>query len=125
MPNTPNYGFPFPSLSDVPNVPADMEALAEAIDTELTTRPEWQIAARNFGTIAGNGEITETVTGFPEMADALYAITHMFYDCDAGPFTLRLDTSSLTTTSFTVDIRNHSTNARTCNVRFMLFGRKA
>jgi hypothetical protein len=32
---SPAFGFPFPSLSDVPNVPADVEALAEAVDGQL------------------------------------------------------------------------------------------
>ena len=34
---TPNFGFPFPGLSDIPNIPADLEALAEAVDTTLAT----------------------------------------------------------------------------------------
>lgn len=35
MPTTPNYSLHFPSLSDLPNVPADNELLAEGVDTEL------------------------------------------------------------------------------------------
>ena len=32
---TPNYGFPFPTLGDVPNGPEAVENLADAVDTEL------------------------------------------------------------------------------------------
>ncbi|PRX48690.1 hypothetical protein B0I33_104508 [Prauserella shujinwangii] len=35
MPATPNYGLPYPALTDPPNVPADVQALAEAVDTAL------------------------------------------------------------------------------------------
>jgi hypothetical protein len=35
VPTTPNYAFPYPALSDPPNVPADMQALAVATDTAL------------------------------------------------------------------------------------------
>jgi hypothetical protein len=35
MPTTPNYGYPYPTLDDPPNVPADLQELAEAIDADL------------------------------------------------------------------------------------------
>ena len=35
MPSTPIYGLPYPSLSDPPNGPAQFQALAEAVETEL------------------------------------------------------------------------------------------
>lgn len=35
MPNTPTYNFPYPALTDDPNVPADMQALAQAIEDEI------------------------------------------------------------------------------------------
>lgn len=35
MATTPNYGFPYPGLTDVPNIPADIAALAVAVDTEI------------------------------------------------------------------------------------------
>jgi hypothetical protein len=34
MPTTPNYAFPYPALTNAPNVPADIQALAVAVDTE-------------------------------------------------------------------------------------------
>lgn len=37
MPTTPNFGFPYPGLSDAPNGPAQIQALAEAVDTTLAT----------------------------------------------------------------------------------------
>lgn len=37
MPTT-TRGYPYPSTSDDPDVPADMQALAEAIDTDVATR---------------------------------------------------------------------------------------
>lgn len=35
MPGTPTYNFPYPSLTDDPNVPADMQLLAQAIEDEI------------------------------------------------------------------------------------------
>ncbi|MGA6164315.1 hypothetical protein [Amycolatopsis magusensis] len=35
MPNTPNYSLPYPALGDPPNVPADLTALANAVDSQL------------------------------------------------------------------------------------------
>lgn len=35
MGTTPIYGFPFPDLDDAPNVPADVQALAGAVDTTV------------------------------------------------------------------------------------------
>ena len=54
MPTTPNYSLPFPSLSDPPNVPADLEALAEAADAELL-RIEKGTGVRNVSSELING----------------------------------------------------------------------
>lgn len=35
MPSTPIYGLPYPSLSDPPNGPAQIQALADAVEDEL------------------------------------------------------------------------------------------
>lgn len=35
MPTTPVYGLPYPSLSDSPNGPAQFQALAQAVETQL------------------------------------------------------------------------------------------
>ena len=37
MPASPTYNFPYPANSDPVNIPGDMEALADAVDTALTT----------------------------------------------------------------------------------------
>lgn len=36
MPSTPTYGIPYPSLSDSPNGPAQMQALALEVENEIT-----------------------------------------------------------------------------------------
>lgn len=36
MPSTTNYSFPYPSLAEDPNVPGDMQALAESMDAALS-----------------------------------------------------------------------------------------
>ena len=35
MPNTPTYSLPYPANNDDVDVPGDMQALAEAVDTAL------------------------------------------------------------------------------------------
>lgn len=37
MPTTPTYNLPYPQLDDAPNVPADLQALAEGVDTAIGT----------------------------------------------------------------------------------------
>jgi hypothetical protein len=37
MPTTSGYALPYPSDSDAVDVPGDMQALAQAVDTQLTT----------------------------------------------------------------------------------------
>lgn len=55
MPTTTNYGFPTPSSGDDPDVPADMLALAQDIDTELknTISTKWITSNGLHGTYAG------------------------------------------------------------------------
>lgn len=38
MPTSPNYAFPYPALSDAPDGPAQLGALANAVDSELATQ---------------------------------------------------------------------------------------
>ena len=35
MPNTPTYNFPYPALTDDPNVPEDIQLLAQAVEDEI------------------------------------------------------------------------------------------
>ena len=59
--STPTYGFPFPTLGDVPNVPADIQALAEAVDTALAAEGEVQRRGTFTGTTdSTNGILTVT-----------------------------------------------------------------
>jgi hypothetical protein len=37
MPVTPTYGLPYPALTDAPDVPADMKALAEGVESTVST----------------------------------------------------------------------------------------
>lgn len=46
MPTTPTYGLPYPVLSDPPNVPGDLQALAEATDTALADQDSAHASAR-------------------------------------------------------------------------------
>lgn len=39
MPTTANLAMPYPALTAAPNVPADIQALADRVDTVLTTPP--------------------------------------------------------------------------------------
>lgn len=54
MPTTPNYSFPYPALTNAPNVPADIQALASGLDTFLkAARPQpgaqaWQNGTSNI-----------------------------------------------------------------------------
>ena len=41
MPVTPVHQLPYPSEGDIPDVPADMGKLAEAVDTALGTADDW------------------------------------------------------------------------------------
>lgn len=44
MPNTPNYGLPYPAPTAAPNVPADLQALAAAVDTALKALADADVA---------------------------------------------------------------------------------
>lgn len=53
MPATPNRALPFPALADIPDVPADMAALAVALDQDLflledDVRPAFGVRGRVF-----------------------------------------------------------------------------
>lgn len=55
MPNTPGAGLSYPALSDVPNVPSDMQALATDLDSQVVPR---------FATaVARDAAITSPVEG--------------------------------------------------------------
>jgi len=70
---TPVYGLPWPILPDAPNVPADIQALAEATEAGLSTATQAQLNARYMvgrvpGTNIGAGgpvSITGPTVSFP------------------------------------------------------------
>ena len=67
--STPTFGLPFPVLGDVPNVPSDVQGLAEATDTALTGVQALVAGKRVFagtfvGTASGTGQISVSWSGF-------------------------------------------------------------
>lgn len=60
MPETPTYRLPYPALPDSPDVPRDMRALAEGVDTALAEQKT---------------ELTNTITGQPRefVVDGVWA----------------------------------------------------
>lgn len=62
---TPTHGFPFPTLGDVPNVPADMQALAEAVDATMPTTAAGVVTVPAPSAVPGGTGATAAVT-FPE-----------------------------------------------------------
>jgi hypothetical protein len=61
MPTTPNRQYPYPDLQYVPDVPADLKRLAEALDADMTA-----VA----GAVPGQSDIPEIFygTGAPPTA---------------------------------------------------------
>ena len=67
--STPNFALPFPTLGDVPNVPGDVQALAEATDTALESVQALvgskRVLAGSFvGTANATGRVTTAWSGF-------------------------------------------------------------
>jgi hypothetical protein len=58
---TPIYGLPYPALSDAPNVPADVQALAEGVETELST-VNGRVDTTNSDVTALDTRVTDTET---------------------------------------------------------------
>lgn len=59
---TTNFSFPYPGLTDSPDGPTQVEALANAIDAELETIVAGLPAAEIAVTKAGNTSLTSTTT---------------------------------------------------------------
>lgn len=60
MPTTPIYSFPYPALTDAPNGAAQIQALAEAVETEID-RIDGDIGALPDSVIAELGETMQSV----------------------------------------------------------------
>lgn len=56
MGQTANLRLPYPELADTPNVPRDVKALADAIDTQVHQRDTFRVTA----TLAANTPYTVT-----------------------------------------------------------------
>lgn len=72
MPGTPTYNFPYPSLTDDPNVPDDMQALAQAIEDEIE-RVDNNVAlvlgaSQNFTTAVIPASESTTSTSYTDLA---------------------------------------------------------
>jgi hypothetical protein len=61
VPATPTYGLPYPSLSDPPNGPAQIQALADEVEVELT-RIDARVASGET-LLAGFAPVTQSGSG--------------------------------------------------------------
>lgn len=77
MPNTPVLGLPYPTDSDTADVPRDIQALANALDTQPSIVPVgalvlWAVAAPPVGWLICNGQ-SVSATAYPKLAALLGA----------------------------------------------------
>jgi hypothetical protein len=71
---TPTYAFPYPVKGDGRNSPLDIQALAQAVENELSTRPWWSFVRWTSGTL-GTGT-DATLTGWDSQeANFSYGVT--------------------------------------------------
>lgn len=73
MPVTPTYGIPYPSLSDAPDGPAQLEALADEVEVELTRLDAADVSIRSL--ISGYAAPTQTGSGTLTTATAATIMT--------------------------------------------------
>ena len=101
--STPNYGLPFPVQSDIPDVAADLQELAEATDAALT-----EVDGKRGGLVMrGNNEqvaLSATTDSAPitigyTYPDSLYTV---LLTITAGNSVQVLKPQTRTTTTFTV-----------------------
>jgi len=82
MPTTPNLGLPYPGLTNAPNVPADIQALATALDVlPLTACANMgtPTSTASDGTTFGTTELRDTVLGnyvFTAVAGRRYQVIY-------------------------------------------------
>lgn len=62
MPNTPIYSFPYPALSDAPNGPSQMQALATAVENTVNTllNPTFSTYVPVWSGLGGGNTLTQT-----------------------------------------------------------------
>lgn len=70
MPTTPIYGLPYPSLSDPPNGAAQIQALAEAVESELQRidGTPVTVTAADSGSVSTTSATFVTLAGDPGVA---------------------------------------------------------
>lgn len=94
MPSTTHNALPYPSSSAAANVPADLQALAEAIDTKLSTTPLF----KTYFVLASGGSDSNTglnpANGFATFAHLASVVTAAGgANSVLGPGTFALDTT--------------------------------
>lgn len=98
MPASPNYALPSPALTAPPNVPADMQALANATDTAIygaAVKPHLRYVADGIVTPQSIPTNTDTLCQFPVVRESNLSImtvsgtgNNTFTTVKAGVFAL-------------------------------------
>lgn len=93
MPVTPNFSLPYPSLTDAPNGPAQIKALADAVDAKFVTvdnpklgRVATNLITSNSATWSGATKVaTNLQVTFTPVAGAVYrAYATFHWQCAAA-----------------------------------------
>lgn len=112
-------GYPFPGMDDADNVPADMKALAEAVDSDVSTAAQ---EAHHADTVVKSIGITRMETGVhtqPFQGSISYVKTVVFNkpfsappvvlvsktSLSAGTHTVMVSAIDITTTGFSLAFR--------------------
>lgn len=104
-------GYPFPGMDDADNVPADMKALAEAVDSDVSRAAQ---EAHHADTVVKSIGITRMETGVhtqPFQGSVLYVKTVVFNNPFSAPPIVLASKTSLAggTNTVTVSAINIST----------------
>lgn len=114
MPVTPNFQLPYPSLGDAVNIPSDMQALAEGVDTDLTGL-SGSITVSNTN-ITG---LTNTKVDYELPVNAQTGTTYTFALADARRLTTSTNASAMT---FTIPTQATVTWADNTILRIVNYG---
>ena len=105
--STANFSLPFPTLGDVPNVPGDVQALAEATDTALAA-VDGNTGGKHIATgvqvtaVNGQGQITIT---FPVAFGAAPFVMSQLLDATTQALTVNPQYGTISSTGFTVVVQ--------------------
>jgi len=86
MPTTPNRSYPYPALANVPDVPADIEALATALDDD--------VLPKGGGTMTGLLTLSATPTSNLHAATKLYVDNRTPFEVRGGQATVSISTGA-------------------------------